>query len=89
MWRFSAARRGFLKTLTEEEKIFLRPFISDGANIRNASMYDGVANGLKMKGIIYPASNTTIPGQHRFQVPFNLHPYVRKWLSKHRRYLDK
>ena len=87
-WRAKRNTRGFLKTLTTDEKKFLRPYVVNGENTRNESIYNGVANGLKMKGIIYPASDVTIPGRPGMQVPFNLSPYIRKVLTRNRSYLE-
>jgi hypothetical protein len=88
VWQGDRATRNFLKTLTKDEKAFLRPYVIDDQNTRNESIYNGIANGLEVKGLIYKASSVTIPGRPGMLVPFNMQPYVRKWLSKHRNYLS-
>jgi hypothetical protein len=87
LWQGARATRSFLKTLTNDEKDFLRPYVIGGQNTRNSSIYNGIANGLEAKGLIFKASMITMPGPG-MQVPFNMQPYVRRWLSKHRRYLS-
>jgi hypothetical protein len=88
MWSFSRTTRGYLKTLTKDEKEFLRPYIIDGQNTRNESIYNGIANGLEGKGLIYKASMVTIPGSPGMRLPFNMQPYVRRLLTKHRHWLE-
>jgi hypothetical protein len=88
VWQHSRATRNYLKTLTKDEKEFLRPYVIDDKNTRNESIYNGIANGLEAKGLIYRASVITIPGRPGMLVPFNMQPYVRKWLSKRRNYLS-
>lgn len=68
-----------LKMLTEDEKLFLRPFIIDGANTRKANVTSGVAGGLVAKGIIFRSSNIG----HLFDgFAYNLQPIARKVLSQ-------
>jgi hypothetical protein len=88
VWQGDRVTRNYLKTLTKDEKDFLRPYVIDDQNTRNESIYNGIANGLEVKGLIYKASSVTIPGRPGMLVPFNMQPYVRKWLSKHRNYLS-
>jgi hypothetical protein len=88
VWQGNRVTRNYLKTLTKAEKDFLRPYVIDDQNTRNESIYNGVANGLEAKGLIYKASTVTIPGRPGMLVPFNMQPYVRKWLSKYRNYLN-
>ena len=91
LWeRHSTHRKVFkaLRSLTEDEKAFLRPYIVDGENTRYASIYDGVPNGLQAKNIIYRASQITVPGRPGMQLAFNLRSYCRKALNRHRHWLD-
>ncbi|EGO95204.1 hypothetical protein APM_1967 [Acidiphilium sp. PM] len=64
--------------LTEDEKLFLRPYIIDGANTRMANITNGVAGGLVAKGIIFRSSNvgTVFSG-----FSYNLQPISRKILT--------
>lgn len=59
--RFRFHLRNTLRELTQAEKAFLRPFVIEGENTY-ASINDGVANGLQGKGIVYRASNLSLPG---------------------------
>ena len=67
-----------LEMLTEDEKLFLRPYIIDGANTRMANITNGVAGGLVAKGIIFRSSNvgTVFSG-----FSYNLQPISRKILT--------
>jgi hypothetical protein len=80
-WRFKRNARTILEQLTEAEKDFLRPFILDGENTVYESIYDGVANGLQAQGVIYRASNMSVPGQPGILFPWNLQPHARKTLN--------
>jgi hypothetical protein len=88
VWRLHRDTFHSLKTLTKAEKEFLMPYILGGENTRNVSIYDGVANGLRAKAIIYRASDVTIPGRSGMLCPHNMQPYARELLNKHRRFLD-
>ena len=88
VWRLHRATFHSLKTLTAAEKEFLRPYILGGENSRNVSIYNGVANGLRAKAIIYRASDVTIPGVPGMLCPHNVQPYVRDLLNKHRNLLN-
>jgi hypothetical protein len=88
IWRLHRSTFHSLKTLTRAEKDFLRPYILNGENSRNISIYDGVANGLRAKDLIYRASDVTIPGVPGMLCPHNMQPYVRDLLSKQRGLLD-
>jgi hypothetical protein len=87
-WRWHRETRRALADLTRSEKDFLRPFIIQGENTRYESIYDGVANGLQAKGIIYRASNLTVPGRPGMLAPCNLQPYARQVLNENRHLLD-
>ena len=87
-WRSHRETRGALANLTKAEKDFLRPFIIQGENTRYESIYDGVANGLQAKRIIYRASHLTVPGRPGMLAPCNLHPYARQVLDENRHLLD-
>ena len=86
--RFQRNAQETLRGLTEEEKRFLRPYILDGENTRYESIYDGVANGLQAKGVIYRASNLSVPGVPGLLFPWNLQPFAREALSGDPNLLD-
>jgi hypothetical protein len=71
--------------LTNDEKMFLRPFIIDGANTRNADVTSGIAGGLVAKHIIYRSSNV---GHVFGGFAYNLQPLARKLLGKNPDLLD-
>jgi len=75
-WRFKKGLQRKLLELTQAEKEFLRPFILQGDNTRYVSIYDGVANGLQGKGIVYRASNLSVPGTPGILFPWNLQSYA-------------
>jgi hypothetical protein len=81
-WRFQRGTRTTLANLTVAEKQFIRPYIVEGENTRYLSIYDGVANGLEAKNIVYKASHVTVPGRPGMLCPFNLQPYARTYLNK-------
>jgi hypothetical protein len=87
-WRYRSAILSHLRALTAQEKQFLRPYIINGETSRYASVTDGVANSLKAKGVVYRASNITVPGQPGMQLPYNLQPCPRKVLNRKRWLLD-
>ena len=86
-WRLHRDAHNTLSELTNAEKVFLRKFIVDGENTQYASIYDGVANGLVGKGLVYRASEVSVPGS-LMKFPFNLQPYARKILSNNRHLID-
>jgi hypothetical protein len=43
--------------------------------------------GLVAKGVVYRASQVSVPGQPGMQFPFNLQPYARKLLTKNRHWI--
>jgi hypothetical protein len=88
MWRRRRDARETLAALTKAEKEFLRTFIIGGENTRFESLYDGVANGLIAKHILYRASQLTVPGMPGMLLAYNLQPYFRKMLNKNRHFLD-
>jgi hypothetical protein len=77
-----------LMTLTQEEKAFLRPYIAQGTNTRYVSIYDGVANGLQAKKIIYRASSMSVAGAPGLLFPWNLQPTAREMLNDQPNLLD-
>jgi hypothetical protein len=87
-WRWHSEIRKALADLTDAEKVFLRSYIIDGENTRYESIYDGVANGLRSKQIVYLASSITVPGMRGMVIPYNLQPYARKVLNKRRHLLN-
>ena len=87
-WQVDRNARLTLQACTAAEKEILRQYIGDGENTVFQSIYDGVANGLEAKGIVYRASNVSVPGQPGFMFPYNLQPYARKILDKERWLLD-
>jgi len=74
-----------LRMLTKDEKMFLRPFIIDGANTRNADVTSGIAGGLVAKHIIYRSSNV---GHVFGGFAYNLQPLARKLLRENPDLLD-
>lgn len=75
---------GTLEMLTNDEKMFLRPFIHNGENTRYANIQSGVAGGLEAKHIIYRSSNVgSFEGY-----PYNLQPIARKILSRKKHLLE-
>jgi hypothetical protein len=86
-WRFRRNTQTILRTLTKAEKEFLRSYILGDENTRYASIYDGVANGLQAKGIVYRASNISVPGTPGMLFPWNLQPDAREALNKNRSFL--
>ena len=74
-----------LRMLTEDEKNFIRPFIINGENTRNAPIDSGIAGGLLAKGIIYRSSNI---GHVFAGFSYNLQPISRKLLSENLDLLD-
>jgi hypothetical protein len=80
--------RKTLRELTRAERTFLRPYIIQGENTQYEPINDGVANGLQAKGIIYRASNISLPGVPGMLFPWNLQPYARRALDKNRNLLD-
>ena len=72
-----------MAALTADEKQMLRPYIFAGENTVYESIYDGVANGLVAKRILYRASNLSVPGTPGVLFPFNLQPQARIELTKH------
>jgi hypothetical protein len=87
-WRLRRRLRSTLTDLTKAEKEFLRPYILQNENTRHQSIYDGVANGLEAKGIIYRASNFSVPGTPGIPFPWNLQPGARTVLNKKRHLLE-
>lgn len=67
-----------LRELTTEEKLFLRPYISENENTSYRAISDGIAGGLTAKRLIYRAANIS----HGFNFPYNLQPVVRRLLNE-------
>jgi Super-infection exclusion protein B len=68
-----------LKTLTNDEKERLQPFIIEGTSSMNYSPADGVAAGLRAKGILFwPTTIGSSTG-----MAHNLQPPARAYLLKH------
>jgi superinfection exclusion protein B len=84
-WRLRRSGLKTLRDLTDDEKRFLRPYIHGGENTQYAQYSDGVVRGLDHKGVIYRASNVSMPGGG---FPFNLQPYMRRLLREHTYLLD-
>ncbi|MGE9007247.1 super-infection exclusion protein B [Leptospira interrogans] len=87
-WRLDRNTKLVLSDLTKDEKILLRRYINDGENSCYQSIYDGVANGLEAKNIVYRASQLSVPGTPGQKFPYNLQPYARKILNKSPSLLD-
>ncbi len=73
-----------LRTLTSDEKQFLRTFIFDGRNTVHAAISDGVSGGLVARRIVYRSSNII----ERLAAPYNLQPIARKLLTENPSLLD-
>jgi hypothetical protein len=84
-WRLHRSGLKTLRDLTDDEKRFLRPYIHSGENTQYAQYSDGVVRGLDHKGVIYRASNVSMPGGG---FPFNLQPYMRRLLKEHSYLID-
>ena len=74
-----AARRKMLHDLTPDEKAYLAPYIFGEENTQYFLIADGVAGGLKNKGVIYQASSigSLIDGW-----AFNMQPWAREYLRE-------
>ncbi|NEI89482.1 hypothetical protein GR248_01495 [Rhizobium leguminosarum] len=74
-----------LRTLLENEKAVLRPFIHDGEASIHGNVNDGTINLLEHKRLIARSSSISI----RYTIfPFILQPWVREYLTKHPELLD-
>lgn len=71
-------RSHVLATLTSEERKYLAPYILEGENTCYYGIDDGVAGGLKSKGVLYIGSNI---GNLVNGIAFNLQPWAREALS--------
>lgn len=87
-WRSIQAEKRKQKTrieslteLTQDELLYLLPYIIEGKNTRYFKLGDGVTGGLEAKGILYRASNL---GSILNGFAFNMQPWARKYLSEHR-----
>ncbi len=74
-----------LNHLTPEEKGYLAVFIHEQKNTINVGLDDGIMQGLKIKKIVYRASNQ---GNVMEGFPFNLQPWAREYLDKHPQLLE-
>ncbi|MBY5849698.1 hypothetical protein HFN51_03875 [Rhizobium leguminosarum] len=82
---FIHLNKSVLRTLLEEEKAVLRPFIRDGAASIHGNINNGTINLLEHKRLIARSSTISI----RFTIfPFILQPWVRDYLTKHPELLD-
>ncbi len=80
-----AQRREALSNLTPQEKGYLAKYIIENQNTINVGANDGVMAGLVYKEISYLASKT---GTIENGFPFNLHDWVRKYLSENLHLLE-
>ena len=79
--RKQKARIESLTELTQDERLYLLPYIIEGKNTRYFTLEDGVVGGLEAKGILYRAANE---GSILKGFAFNMQPWARKYLSEHR-----
>jgi hypothetical protein len=72
--------RGFLHTLTAEEKGYLACFVQDDRASINLGITDGIAGSLRTKGIIYRQSNAfdMVDG-----MPYGIQPWALEYLKEH------
>ena len=70
-----------LNELTAAEKAVLRPYILGGENTQYFPISDGISSGLQTKGILYRASNLSLPGPGS-PFAYNLQPIARKLLNR-------
>lgn len=71
-------REKWLHALTPDEKAYLLPYIANSENTQYFAIEDGVAQGLKEKGIIYMASTV---GSILDGFAYNLQPWAREALE--------
>ncbi len=79
-WRHLRNQRKCLHALTPMEKAYLSAYIDDRRNTQYFSIQDGVAEGLRAKGVLYrpSAMGDAISG-----FAYNLQPWARAYLEKH------
>ena len=83
--KYERNRNQHLHALTPEEKGYLVPYIRNKKSTVHIGLEDGIMAGLVHKEITYLASNTSI-GLGGFA--YNLQPWAREYLEKHRNLLD-
>jgi hypothetical protein len=72
-----------MRDLSLEEKIALKPYISNDDATRSFIIGDGIANGLTAKKILYRASNV---GTYGNRFAFNLQPWARRYLRRRKKF---
>ena len=77
-------RRRLLRSLTRAEQLLLLHFFTRETSSGYFDIHDGVINGLAAKGIVFRASNFGTSG---FYFPFNIQPWARDYLARHRELL--
>lgn len=69
-----------LENCSADEKEYLKKYIEEDKSTFYFPISDGIANGLKLKGILFVSSNI---GTHGATFPFNIQPHVKKTLLNH------
>jgi hypothetical protein len=73
-------RKEYLCNLTPEEKLILILYLANNTNTLAFPVNDGVVNGLESKRIIWRASVISMEGDI---FPYNIQPFVWKYLKKY------
>lgn len=74
-----------LRDLTPDEKAYLAPYIHNEENTQLFRDDDGVAGGLRAKGIVFCPTNI---GNLIDGFPYNLQPWARRYLNEHPELLE-
>lgn len=74
-----------LNNLTSEEKGYLEAFVIEGKNTIHVAVDDGIAGGLLEKRIIYRPNVESY--NILLGIPYNLKPWAKKYLEKHKELL--
>lgn len=74
-----------LKTLTRDEKEYLRIFVEKDTATISREISDGIIGSLESKGIVYRTSNLS---SHWKTFPYSLRPWARKYLKEQPKLLE-
>ncbi|EKZ5231640.1 super-infection exclusion protein B [Klebsiella pneumoniae] len=74
-----------LKTLTRDEKEYLRIFVVNDTATISREISDGIIGSLESKGIVYRTSNLS---SHWKTFPYSLQPWARKYLKEQPKLLE-
>jgi hypothetical protein len=77
-WKIIRRVRKYLRDLTEDEKVALRPFIYENVRTQQFSMSEGTAGSLEGKKIIYRSSNI---GSFDGAFPYSIQDIAFKYLK--------